>query len=68
MIKKNHHISILYYWSKGVQSARTIHHETNIALRTIYYTINKLKQTNLLTDRGGHGRPRAVSGIEKTSY
>jgi transposase len=62
---KNHHISILYYWNKGVRSAPVIHHETNIPLRTIYYNINKLKQTNSFKHRGGNGRPRVLSGIEK---
>jgi hypothetical protein len=62
---KSHHISILYYWNKGVRSAPAIHRETNIPLRTIYYNINKLKQTNSLKHRGGNGRPRVLSGIEK---
>ncbi|CAF1312566.1 unnamed protein product [Rotaria sordida] len=62
---KNHHISILYFWNKGVRSAPAIHHETNIPLRTIYYNINKLKQTNSLKHRGGNGRPRVLSAIEK---
>jgi hypothetical protein len=62
---KNHHISILYYWNKGVRSAPVIHRETNIPLRTIYYNINKLKQTNSLKHRGGNDRPRVLSEIEK---
>jgi hypothetical protein len=56
---KNHHIPILYFWNKGVQSAPAIHRETNIPLRTIYYNINKLKH------RSGNGRPRVPSEIEK---
>jgi len=43
---KNHHISTLHYCNKDVRSARDIHHETSIWLRTIYCNINKLKQTN----------------------
>ena len=62
---KNHHISILYFWNKGVRSAPAIHRETNIPLRTIYYNINKWKQTNSLKHRGGNGRPRVLSEIEK---
>src|SRR5579862_8275612 len=62
---KNHHISILYYWNKGVRSAPVIHRETNIPLRTIYYNINKLKQTNSLKHRSGNGQPGVLSGIEK---
>ena len=62
---KKHHISILHFWNKGVRSARVIHRETNIPLRTIYYNINKLKQTNSLKHRGGNGRPRVLRGIEK---
>ncbi len=62
---KNPHISILYFWNKGVRSAPAIHRETNIPLRTIYYNINKLKQTNSLKHRGGNGRPRVFSEIEK---
>ena len=62
---KNHHISILHYWNKGIRSARVIHRETNIPRSTIYYNINKLKQANSLKHRGGNGRPRVLSGIEK---
>jgi transposase len=62
---KNHHISILYYWNKGIRSAPLIHRETNIPLRTIYYNIDKLKQTSSLKHRGGNGRSRVLSGIEK---
>ena len=62
---KKHHISILHYWNNGIRSARAIHRETNIALRTIYYNINKLKRTNSLKHRGGNGRPRVPRGIEK---
>src|SRR5579862_5135629 len=64
---KNHHISILYYWNKGVRPAPAIQRETNIPLRTIYYNINKLKQTNSLKHRGGNGRPGVLSGIEKNA-
>ncbi|CAF0970403.1 unnamed protein product [Rotaria sordida] len=62
---KNHHISILHYWNKGIRSACVIHRETNIPRSAIYYNINKLKQTNSLKHRGGNGRPRVLSGIEK---
>jgi transposase len=62
---KNHHISILHYWNKGIRSAPVIHRKTNIPLRTIYYNINKLKQTNSLKHRGGNGRPRVLNGTEK---
>jgi transposase len=60
-----HHISILYYWNKGVRSAPVIHRETSIPLRTIYYNIDKLKQANSLKHRGGNGRPRVLNKIEK---
>ncbi len=43
---KKHHISILHYCNKGVRSARKIHHETNIPLKTIYCNSNKLNQLN----------------------
>ena len=62
---KKHHISILCFWNKGVRSAPAIHRETNIPLRTIYYNINKLKQTNSLKHRCGNGWRRVLSGIEK---
>jgi transposase len=62
---KNHHISILYFWNKGVRSAPAIHRETNISLRTIYYNINKWKQTNSRKQRGENGQPRILSEIEK---
>jgi transposase len=64
---KNHHISILDWWNKGIRSGRAIHRETNISLSTICYNINKLKQTGSLKHRGGNGRPRALSGKEKKS-
>ena len=64
---KNYHISILHYWNKGVRSARAIHHKTKIPLRTIYYNINKLKQTNSLKHRGGNGRPSVLRQIEKNA-
>jgi len=64
---KNHHISILHYWNKGIRSAPAIRRETNIPLRTIYYNINKLKRTNSLKHRGGNGRPHVLSGIEKNA-
>jgi hypothetical protein len=62
---KNHHISILHYWNKGIRSAPAIHRKTNIPLRTIYYNINKLKQTNSLKHRGGNGRPSVLGGTIK---
>ena len=62
---KNHHISILYFCNKGVRSAPTIHRETNIPLRTIYYNVNELKQTNSLKHRGKNGRPSVLGETEK---
>jgi len=62
---KNHRISILHYWNKGIRSAPAIHRKTNIPLRTIYYNINKLKQTNSLKHRGGNGRPSVLGGTIK---
>ncbi|CAF1008981.1 unnamed protein product [Rotaria sordida] len=62
---KNHRISILHYWNKGIRSAPAVHRETNIQLRTIYYNINKLKQTNSLKHRDRISRPHVLSGIEK---
>jgi transposase len=62
---KKHHISLLHYWNNGIRSARVIHRETNIPLRTIYYNINKLKKTNSLKHRGGNGRPIVLCPIEK---
>jgi len=44
---KNNHISILHYWNQGIRSASDIHRKTNIPLRTIYYNINRLKQTKV---------------------
>ncbi len=62
---KNHHISILHYWNKDIRSAPVVHRETNIPLRTIYYNINKLKQTNSLKHRGENGRPSVLGGTIK---
>ena len=48
---KNHYISILHYWDKGIQPALVIHRKTNISLTTVYYNINKLnKQIHLNTE------------------
>jgi len=60
---KNHHISTLHYCNKDVRSARDIHHETNIWLRTIYCNINKLKQTNSFKYRVRNSQPRVLSWI-----
>ncbi|CAF4329097.1 unnamed protein product, partial [Rotaria magnacalcarata] len=50
------------------RSLSRIHCETNIPLRTMYYNIDKLKQTGSLQHRGGNGRPRILGGIAKKSY
>ncbi len=60
---KEHHISILHYCNKGVRSARKIHHETNIPLRTIYCNRNKLNQLNSLKYWAGNSQPRVLSWI-----
>lgn len=65
---KNHQNSILHYWNKGTRSASFVYRETNIPLSTIYYDIDKLKQTGSLKHRGGNGRPRVLDGRDKTSY
>jgi transposase len=62
---KNDHISVLYYWNKGIRSASLIHRETNIPLSTIYYNIDRLKQTGSLKHRGENGRPRVLGGKER---
>ncbi len=64
---KNHHISNLYYWNKGIRSALFIHRENCISLRTIYYNINKSKQTNSLKHLGGNDRPRMHRETDKKS-
>ena len=46
-------------------SASLIHRETNIPLSTIYYNINKLKQTDSFKHRGKNGRPRVLSNKER---
>ncbi len=58
---KKHHISILHYCNKGVRSARKIHHETYIPLRTIYCNSNKLNQLNSLKYRAENSQPRVLS-------
>jgi hypothetical protein len=62
---KKHHISILHYCNKGERSARKIHHETNIPLRTIYYNSNKLNQLNSLKYRAENSQLRVLSSIGK---
>ena len=59
----NGQISILYYWSNGIRSARFIHRETKISLSTIKYNIKKLKETNSLKHRSGNGRPRVINSV-----
>ncbi len=62
---KNHHISLLHYWNKGIRSAPVIHLKANIPLRTIYYNINRLKETNSLKYRGENVRPSVLGGTIK---
>ena len=62
---KSYHISILSFWNRGIPSASLIHRETNISLSTIYYNIDKLKQTRSLKHRGENGRPRVLDGKEQ---
>src|SRR5579862_5410075 len=62
---KHHHISILSFWNRGIRSASLLHCETNIPLSTIYYNIDKLKQTGPLKHRGKNGRPCVPGGKEK---
>ncbi len=62
---KKHHICILHYCNKGVRSARKIHHETNIPLRTIYCNNNKLNQLNSLKYWAGNSQPSVLSWIGK---
>ncbi|CAF4133170.1 unnamed protein product, partial [Rotaria sordida] len=49
----------------GIRSASLIHREANIPLSTIYYNIDKLKQTGALKHRDENGRPRVLGGKEK---
>jgi hypothetical protein len=58
---KKHPISILHYCNKAVRSARKIHHETKISLRTNYCNNNKLNQLNLLKYRAKNSQPRVLS-------
>ncbi|CAF4026114.1 unnamed protein product, partial [Rotaria sp. Silwood1] len=62
---KNHHISVLYYWNKGIRFSSLIHRETNIPLSTIYYNIDNLKQAGSLKHRGENGRPRVLYEKER---
>ncbi|CAF1461875.1 unnamed protein product [Rotaria sordida] len=50
---------------RGIRSASLIHRETNIPLSTIYYNIDKLKQTGSLKHRDENRRPRVLGGKEK---
>ena len=65
---KNHHIPILCYLNKCVRSARIVHRKRNISLRTIYYNVNKLKQTNSLKHPGENGRSSVLGKTDKKSY
>ncbi|CAF3252032.1 unnamed protein product [Rotaria socialis] len=62
---KNLQISILHFWNRGIRSVSRMRREASIPLRTIYYNIDKLKQTGSLQHRGGNGRPRVLDGLEK---
>ena len=50
-----------------LECASFIHRETSVPLSTIYYNIDKLKQTGSLKLRGGNGRPRVLDGREKNA-
>ncbi|CAF4246428.1 unnamed protein product, partial [Rotaria sordida] len=49
----------------GIRSASLVHRETNIPLSTIYYNIDKLKQTDVLKHRGENGGPPVLGEKEK---
>jgi hypothetical protein len=52
-------ISLL--WKKGTRSAKKIHTLTKIPLRTIYYNLKKLRDTNDIGHKRGAGRPTSVT-------
>ncbi len=62
---KNHHISVLSIWNRGIRSTSLIHRETSIPLSTIYHNIDKLKGEGSLKHRGKNGRTRALGKKEK---
>lgn len=52
---------ILYYWNKGMRTAREIYTKTKIPTSTIYYNLKKLQKTGKITDLKRTGRPRTYS-------
>jgi transposase len=52
---------ILYYWNKGVRTAKKIHTLTKIPTSTIYYNLKKLKNTGKVAQVKRAGRPRTYS-------
>src|SRR5215468_3189570 len=58
---KEHHVTILYYWNKGVRSPREISRKTDIPYSTVEYNIKKLKTIKSLDHKCKSGRNRTLS-------
>jgi len=59
--KNERQISILYYWNRGVRSAKKIACKTQLPLSTVSYNIKKLLKNGNLDYRHGNGRKRKIT-------
>jgi transposase len=59
--KKSQREIILYLWNVGTRTAKEIHTQTSIPLRTIYDTIQKIKKTGTVDHARGNGRPTKIT-------
>ena len=53
--------TLLHFWNQGVRSAKELHTLTNIPLSTIYFNIEKIKNTGNILHKGGNGRPKKIT-------
>jgi transposase len=52
--------TILHFWKNNVRSVKKIHTLTKIPLGTIYYNIQKLRDTGNINHKKGAGRPTSI--------
>src|SRR5437762_968803 len=60
-VKRQHEVSILHYWNKGVRSVLKLHKLTKIPMPTLYYNVKKLKEKGILKHKGDNGQPKKIT-------
>ena len=53
--------TILHFWQNNIRSAKEIHKQTNISLRTVENNLRKLKECNSIERKKGSGRPSKIT-------